>query len=167
MNIFHAQFNTGQVLKAADVTNASLQTWIRRGAIIGHKGHEIENPGSPGYRRSFSFHNVMEIATAKALIDIGVDLSDAFHAGAMFAHTGDEHRLPGLPFTAEAYTLLCVARNHSDVVAWKPGTDILANIRLALHGPLGFVVLQMNPLFDRVTVALGYHPEEVLDLARK
>lgn len=167
MNIFYAQFNTGQVLKAAGVTNASLQTWIRRGAIIGHKGHEIENPGSPGYRRSFSFHNVMEIATAKALIDIGVDLADAFHAAAMFAHAGDDSRSPSLPFTSQAYTLLCVAGNHSDVVEWVPGIDILASIRLALHRPLGFVVLQMNPLFDRVTTALGYHPEEVLDLVRK
>lgn len=167
MDIFDAQFSTGQVLAAAGMANPGLQTWIRRGMIVGHKDRPIDMPGSPGIRRTFTFHNVMEIATAKALVDVGAELIDAFRAAAMFAHTGDEERLPGLPFANDAYTLLCMAGDRSTVVEWEPGTDVLANIRHDLGRPLGFVILQVNPLFDRVTSSLGYHPEAVLDHVRK
>lgn len=167
MSIFSARFTTGQVISAAGVTNASLQTWIRRGAIVSSKGEEIASPGSPGYRRSFSFRNVLAIAITKELIDIGVELGDASNAAAMFAYSGKISRLPGLPFTMQVGTLLCVAGEKSRVIAWEPGKDPIAGILHAFHPSPGFVVLYVNPIFDRVTKALGYCPDEVLDLVRK
>lgn len=165
MSIFTAEFETGQVIKAADVTNSALQSWIRRSLIIGHKGHEIDMPGTPGIRRKFSFYNVMEIAIAKALVDLGVELADAFKAASAFAHTGDGERDPSLPFREAGVTLLCVAGSRSGEFLWKPGTDITAVIRLHLGRPIGWTTLEVLPVVDRVTSALGYHLQKVIDEA--
>ncbi|WP_234052696.1 MULTISPECIES: hypothetical protein [unclassified Xanthobacter] len=162
MSIFNAEFTTGQVIAAADVTNSALQTWIKRGLIVGHKNHQIDMPGTPGIKRKFSFFNVMEIAIAKGLIDLGVELTDAFHHASMFAHTGDEERNPSLLFRDPGFTLLCVAGPKATEVLWMPGTDVTATIRTNLHHPLGWVTLEVNNVFDRVTTSLGYHPEAVL-----
>lgn len=164
-NIFEAKFSTGQVVEAAGVSAPNLQTWLRRGLIIGHRDHPIEMPGSPGYRRNFEFFNVMEIAVAKALIDLGVDLGDAFRAGAMFAHTGDEERMPSVPFNGPVFTLLFVAGDCSTEIAWTPGEDALSKARSELGRPDGFTVLEVNPVFDRAAVALGYHPEAIIEAA--
>lgn len=165
MNIFQATFSTGQVATAAGVSAANLQTWIRRHLIIGHKDHPIEMPGGPGYRRNFSFYNVMEIAIAKALIDLGVDLVDAFRASVRFAHSGNEMRMPGVPFDGPVSTLLCVSGDRSAIVEWSPGDDVLSDVRDQLGGPDGFVLLEVLPVFDRVAVALGYHPQAIIEAA--
>ncbi|CAH1653441.1 conserved hypothetical protein [Hyphomicrobiales bacterium] len=165
MSIFNAEFVTGQVLVAADVTNSALQTWIRRNLLVGHKNHEIDMPGSPGIKRKFSFFNVMEIAIAKALVDLGVELADAFKAAALFAHTGDDDRLPSLPFRGVGFTLLCVSGPHSHAVQWKPDVDTVADVRVMLRQPKGWTTLEVMPVFDRVTVTLGYHPSAVVDEA--
>ncbi|MFG1303687.1 hypothetical protein V5F34_06060 [Xanthobacter autotrophicus] len=163
MSILGEEFSTGQVLEAADVTNAALQSWIRRGLIVGHKGHSIDMPGSPGVRRKFSFYNVMEIAVAKALIDLGVELVDAFKAAASFSHAGDEERRPSLPYRGQGFTLLCVAGQQSTEVFWKPGEDITEEIRIRLAQPFGWTTLFVDDLFDRVVSALRHHPQAVID----
>ncbi|MFG1280600.1 MerR family transcriptional regulator [Xanthobacter autotrophicus] len=163
MSILTEEFVTGQVLEAADVTNSALQSWIRRGLIVGHRGQSIDMPGSPGIRRKFSFFNVIEIALAKALIDVGVELAAAFQAASDFAHSGDENRLPGLPFTGERHTLLCVAGQRSTVFAWTPGQDPTADIQNELGWPLGWSTVDVGEVFNRVAVALGHHPQAVID----
>jgi hypothetical protein len=172
-NIFQAKFSTGQIVKATGVSNASLQTWLKRGIIAGHRDADIEGGGSPGLHRRFSFFNLMEIATAKAMIDCGVsDLATAFKAARTFAHIGagplpgeTPERQPGLPFN-DGRTLLCVGQSGGSYVeCWKPGKDPLANIRIALGHPIGFVVIDMTALFDRVAASLEYHPQAILDFA--
>lgn len=165
MSIFSEEFGTGQVLEAADVTNSALQSWIRRGLIVGHKGQSIDMPGSPGIRRKFSFRNVMEIAVAKALIDLGVELADAFLTAALFAHSGDDERHPSLPFRGTGLTLLCVAGQRSTAVRWTPGEDVTTLIRDSLLLPAGWTTLVVDDLFERVTAALGHHPYSVTDEA--
>ncbi|MCV0429021.1 MAG: hypothetical protein K5905_26500 [Roseibium sp.] len=177
MNIFNDKFASGQVIKSAGISNATLQSWLKREVIVGQKdGSVIEGGGSPGRHRRFSFYNLIEIATAKALIDCGVsDLQVAFSTARKFAHTGiaatKEHpeRNPGMPFNisndALGQTLLCMSGEHSFVAFWQPGTDPLLEIRTALRRPIGFVILDMNELFDRVTASLGYHPQEVIEHA--
>ncbi len=165
MSIFQAEFTTGQVSAASGVSAASLQTWIRRGVIVGHRGEGVDKPGSPGLRRSFTFRNVIEIAVAKALTDLGLDVSTAFEASARFAHISGSKRLPGLPYPDALYTVLCVGGGRSEMLAWEPGQDFLTMARHHLLNPDAFATLVINDLFDRVVTALGYHPQAVIDEA--
>lgn len=172
MNIFHDQFSTGQVIAATGVSNATLQSWLKRDLIIGHKtSAPIAGGGTPGAHRRYSFFNVMEIAVAKALLDAGAgNVSDAFKAASHFAHTGQgplpglsPERAPGLPFTTSAggcLTLVCMSGNMSLETPYQPGCDFYANVRNRL-GP-GCVVLEVNGLFERVTARLGYDFRDVL-----
>jgi len=160
--IQQATFSTGDVCRAAGITNAALQTWIRRGLIVGHGDGGVDMPGKAGVRRAFGFYTVMEIATAKALTDLGLSASQAFRAAQRFAHTGDSKRMVAFPF-AEGRTLVCVAGDRSTELAWQPGDDLIAAVRNHLGRPLGFTVLDASDLFDRVTASLGYHPQQLLD----
>ena len=158
MNLFEIEFATGDLLRAANVTNPSLQTWIRRELIVGHK---VDMPGGPGTKRQFSFFNIMEVATAKALIDVGLQTSNAFQAAGRFAHMGSG-RLPSLPAPGDGKTLLCVAGSRSVTIQQTPTGDAFGTARHLLGKPPGFVVLDISELFDRVCGALGFHPEAVL-----
>ena len=176
MNIFHAKFSTGQVTAAAGVSNAVLQSWLKRGVILGqNREAEIEGGGSPGIHRRFSFFNVMEIAIAKALIDGGLtDLANAFAAGRYFAHVGAGEigntplRLPSMPYNSageSGMTLLCVSGDKAKTVYYRPSQDVIPNVVYSLSQDFSFFTLGIDPIFDRVTVNLGYHPEDVLALA--
>ena len=172
MPIFDAQFSTGQVTEATGVTNAALQSWLRRELIIGHRDSPIGGGGSPGVHRRFSFFNVMEIAVAKALIDSGYnDVPSAFAAARLFAHTGDAPigdlpaRLPAMPFDnrdMNCHTLLCVGPNGADMTIWAPGRDVWANMRRLGEG---FFILHIDPIFERVVMALKHNYHHVTDAA--
>lgn len=176
MNIFEHKFSTGDVTKATGVSNATLQSWLKRGVIMGQKDAEIEGGGSPGVHRRYSFFTVMEIAVAKALIDCGVsDLACAFAAAKLFAHTGggafmdEPERIPSLPHNKDGAemgrSLLCVSGDKAYATFWKPGNDPFWNIRTGLGNPLGFTMLLVDELFVRVVTALGYHPQDILSAA--
>lgn len=174
-NPFQKQFLAGEVAKAAGIAPATLQNWVKRGVIIGHRTgmSEIEGGGSQGRHRRFSWHNIMEIATAAALIKVGVsDLTCAFSAAAVFAHSGHGdsstglRRDPGTPYDLEhGRTLMFVAGDRSKIIQYQPGQDCLATGRSLLGSPEGFVVIDLLDVFDRVCVSLGLHPNKVLDLA--
>lgn len=175
MTIFHAQFATGQVVSATGVSNATLQSWLKRNLIVGQKDAPISGGGTPGAHRRFSFHNVMEIAVTKALTEVGLNVSDAVKAAMHFAHSGrgpignERMRLPGLPFdtmTNPCFTLLCVAGDSSALVPWVPGKeDATAIARHLLGEPLGWITLRINPIFESVVAALGFDYREVLKTA--
>lgn len=161
MSIYQATFSTGDVCRVAGVTNPALQTWIRRGLIVGEAGG-VDMPGKPGVRRSFGFFTVMEIAVAAALTDQGLSPAHAFKAAQLFAHTGDEDRMVAFPFY-EGRTYLCVAGGRSVELMWKPGEDLLVLARHHLNRPLGFTILDVSAIFDNVTASLGYNPQQLLD----
>lgn len=174
MNIFHHKFTTGQTVEATEVPHATIQSWMKRGHVVGSRETgAVEGGGTPGSHRRFSFFNVMEIAVAKALTDAGLgDLDAAFRAAIHFAHAGRGFisdvfpaRIPSCPFdpqSTRAYTLIFARPDGSEEVPWRPGRDVLAS---ALHGRGGCVLIEVNPIFDRVVTSLGYHPTDVLDLA--
>ncbi|WP_419828188.1 hypothetical protein [Sphingomonas sp.] len=175
MNLFHDRFATGQVVTATGVPNPTLQSWLKRDLIVGHKDNPIVGGGSPGAHRRFSFYNVMEIAIAKGLLDIGLgSVTNAFMAATSFAHVGgsgignEPDRHPGLPFDTRpraGYTLLCVAGERRAAIHWTPGVDPLAIIRHRLGNAGGFVMLEIDPIFWSVTHRLGYDHRDVLELA--
>lgn len=166
-NIFQAQFTTGQVVKASGITNAALQTWIRRGAILGQGGEGVQMPGKPGIWRAFSFFSLMEISVAAALIKLGLEVSQAFAASRGFAHFANGGRVPGVPFNGSCRTILAVAEGRSAVLAWRPGQDddLYALARHELLRPVTMALLDINDLFDQVVANLGLHPSAVLDAA--
>jgi len=157
MNIFQQRFSTGQVVAATGLPNATLQSWLKRDLIVGHKQYApIQGGGSPGAHRTFSFFNVMEIAIAKALLG--------------FAHVGNgqigdmrPERRPGLPYNDACLTVLCVRQENSVVEIWKPKSDLFITARHRLGE--GFVVLEINPIFERVTHRLGHDYRDVLNFA--
>jgi hypothetical protein len=170
VNLFHDKFSTGQVVTAANVPSHTLQSWLKRDVIIGHKEAPIEGAGSSGVHRRFSFHNVMEIAVAKGLIDAGMsDLEAAFFAATRFAHTGraeighgHPRRYPSLPFERQhGFTILCVRGQNSKITTWKPGSDFLAGVFQDVQGQ-GFVLVEVNSIFDRVVTLLGYDPHQTM-----
>jgi hypothetical protein len=165
MDVFTKNFTAGQVVAAADITGAALQTWIRRGVIVGHRGKGVEMPGKPGRPRAFSFYNVMEIATAAALIKVGVDVAPAFRAAQHFSHSGAGGRLPGLPFNTPVETFLVCAGERTVVVPWRPGTDFISEVRSHLGFPVDMTVVDALSVFDRAAAAIGEHPEDLLEAA--
>lgn len=170
MSIFQQRFSTGQVVTATDLPNATLQSWLKRNLIIGHK--DIAGGGSPGIHRTFSFFNVMEIAIAKALTDLGLSASDALKAGQRFAHGASgpigmgPSRRPSIPFDSRevgCMTLLCIAGDKSITYRMtKAENGLFAEARSALGWPGGFIVLEIGPIFERATRRLGYDYRAVL-----
>lgn len=174
MNIFHAQFSTGQVVEATGVSNNTLQTWLKRNLIVGQKDAPITGGGTPGAHRRFSFFNVMEIAVIKALVDLGLNVSDAGHAAMHFAHSapgsiGDDRvRLPSLPFNTlrnPCFTIMVVSGDRSHVLPWQPGKageDAMVLARHYLGNPVGWVTVEINRIFEAVVTALGFDYRDVL-----
>lgn len=159
MTVFDERFTSGQVIKAARITNAMLQTWIKRGVIGGAENSGVDMPGSPGIKRTFSFNNVMEVALAKALIDQGVDVTRSFRAAWAYAYSGTHGRLPALPFPETGRTVLRFndrwrrVERAGEQIKWGSGEDRYC------------VEIDAGDVFDRVADALGYHPEEILEQA--
>lgn len=179
MNIFEEEFSTGRVVEAASASNATLQTWLRRDLIVGHRGKApIGGGGTPGAHRKFSFYNVMEIAVGKGLIDVGApSVEAAFQAASDFAHTGTTPsgwagdpaapypREPGMPFNPYwkvCKTLLCVAGQRSEVFAWDGKGDLWSMARAELGFPEGMILLEIDGIYERVVRALGHDPWGVL-----
>lgn len=168
MSIFQQRFSTGQLVAATGLPNATLQSWLKRSLVIGHK--DITGGGSPGIHRTFSFFNAMEIAIAKALTDMGLSASVALSAGRRFAHSaggpiGDRPgRVPSIPFDTRVsggFTLLCLAGDKTALYNMTEAKNALfAEMRHQLGD--GFLVLHINPIFERVTASLGYDYRDVL-----
>ncbi len=165
MTILASRFTTGQVLQATGTKNPTLQTWIKRGFVVGHssEGAAVDMPGQPGLRRTFSFYTLMQIAVAAAIIKVSGNASRAFEAAIEFAHIGDEQRSPGVPFR-DGRTWLLVAEDDERLVNAKWGEDP----HMRASWPLGarrdaVIAVDVNAIFDRVCAALAIHPEEVIE----
>lgn len=175
MDIFNKQFSAADVAEAAEISPNSLQNWLKRGVIVGHRN--IEGGGSPGRHRRFSWFNVMEIAIAGQLIETGLQPSDAFQAGAMFAHTAPGKsgwvggradktplRLPGAPFHySHGDTMLAVRGDRTLVAAVSDFRDHM-HMLAKMGRPKGLVIINVTQIFVQVVQNLGLgKPNEILD----
>lgn len=174
MNIHQHEYSANIVSVATGVPLATLQAWLKRGKIVGHPLNPIAGGGGSGVHRRFSFHNVIEIGIAKALLDAGLGSVDsAFRAASAFAHIGNgplpniqPRRDPGFPFDTASIagrTLLWVSGDRSTIEFIKPNEDSFTTLRADLLDREGFVVLQVDKVFARIVTALGYHPQAILD----
>lgn len=175
MDVLTSEYSAADVVRAAKVSGETLQNWLKRGVIVGHRDgrSEITGGGGQGRHRRFSFFSVMEIASARALVSsCGVDLHQAIVAAADFAHSGhgpfDDKpgRLPGFPFPpALGQTYLVCGGGGSDVILDRRDGQVLDLVRVVLRNPAAFVMLDATALFDQVVAALGHHPQAALDTA--
>lgn len=170
MSIFHQQFTNSEIVAATGVTNFQLQNWLKRGQIVGQGDSEVGGGGGPGRHRRFSFFNLMEVAVAKALLDVGLtDMQRVTSAAVGFAHTGDgaigsrPGRAPGCPFK-EGKTLLIVGPNRTEEY------QLLSSERLGLatailqHG-IGAVVIDVSEVFEITLHRARLDPAEAIRVA--
>ncbi len=175
MNIFFEKFGTSEVAAAIGVPRPTLQSWLHRGYVIGHRGDgglHLQGAGSPGVYRQFSYHAAMQVAVAKSLLGCGVPVKEAFFAAGMFAHTGEEaieglhpERVPGMPFNGDGRTFLAISGDKSDVFFNDYDRSILSDMFLRLGNVDGITVVDISAIFDRLVAALGHHPSAVMDIA--
>ena len=171
MELFLQAYQTGDVVKATGVLNSTLQTWIRRDRIVGHResGEEVGGAGSPGRYRQFSFRNIMEIALAKSLLDCGMrDMDAVFRIGMTYAHTGSDQRVPGMPYHwSRGRTIIgyCAETNMVDDEIWQPGTDVYLNLGAKTRAKTGLILLDFSEVYQLVCHRLGYDPAEQINEA--
>jgi hypothetical protein len=179
MNPFERKYPAREVLLASGMTNAALQTYIRKGLVTGHKGDLAA--GSPGKHRQFSFSTVMELAVAQAILkDIPPrNAAPTFKAAAMFAHVGtgarpslpEAKRWPALPFHPEfGNTVLATDGERTVIVPWHPEKQnkdypLYTQLKHELGNPVVFLSCNVSIIFQNVCDALGFDVAHVLNSA--
>ena len=170
---------TGQtVALATGLTAKQVTDWCNQGLIIGQR-----EPLGKGHRRMFSWFNLMEVASALALMEIGVKSpGDAFRAAQRFSHMADggarwegddgsltdddPERLPGLPFDyKKGETFLYVAGSRVTVALHQDGVPPFDKIKRALGNPPGFIALNLSAVFAGILHRMARDYREVLDEA--
>lgn len=164
-------FSASEVSVFTGTRPESIQNWIKRKLIVGHR--KIEGGGSQGKHRRFTFHNLMEIAVAQTLMDMHMGAKEAFAAAAQFAHwsggavAGLPVRLPGLPFhPSHGYTIFGVAGEMTFEEIWMPGSDCDTYAKLRHHlGANHFITVNATKIFNDVCERMSQSPSEVLNAA--
>ncbi len=174
MDLLQRKFTAQSVALATGTTSKQISDWTNQGLIIGQRGSL-----GRGHRREFNWYNVIEVALANALMEIGVrSPSDAFRAAQEFAHLGhtevtwegeeptglSQHRLPGLPFHfVVGDTFLCVA-GAASVVALDDGENLsVASLGRQLGKAGGFIAINVTRVFFEVARRMALDGREVLD----
>lgn len=166
MKLLNMKFSASQVSELTLVPGASIQNWVKRKLIVGHRGIAggIEGGGSQGRHRQFSYFNVIEISLLNELVAAGLSPSDAAGAASTFAHTGGKgaeaqqlDRVPGLPFHFNhGETILAVGADKDRVATelWDPGSnyDTFGQIRHAVGA--SFTAIDASQVFIGIAARL-------------
>ncbi|WP_340240039.1 hypothetical protein [Sulfitobacter pontiacus] len=164
MRLLNQTYSVQQVAAATGVTAKQVSDWCNMGLIVGQR-----KPLGRGHRRELSWFNVMEVACALALMDVGMTSpGDAFRAAQKLAHAGDNDQLPGLPHhhnTGE--TFLYVSGERSVVMLLAEGDKHPKNpIPNTGENLRGFIALNITDVFVSVCARIGgLHGFKVLDEA--
>lgn len=171
-NTLNATFSASELSNLTDARADSIQNWIKRKLIIGHR--DIQGGGSQGRHRRFTFFNVMEVAIAQKMIDMHMGAKEAFAASASFAHVGGggdvfdlPERFPGLPFHhnhGETVFGIAGERTFEELWTHDKSRDTYGNLRTYLRSD-HFITVNASEAFNTVCARLRYHPFEVLDSA--
>jgi hypothetical protein len=175
MHFLTREYTAQSVAIATGATSKQITDWCNQGLIVGQR-----KPLGRGHKRTFSWFNVMEIAGALAVMEIGVKApGDAFRISMLFSHSGDggsgwvgddalsdtaPERLPGLPYHhAQGATYLLVANGEGQLLLSKDGTINTGLIYRDLTRPMGFIALNLSEVFMRVAYRMALDGREVLD----
>lgn len=158
MDLFTSKLRSKDVAQATGVEPKQISDWCTQGRIIG------QAETKRGWRE-FTFRNVMQIAGAVELMQIGVTSpSDAFRAAAYFAHIESEHsevsgkenpplpiRKAGFPYHFEdGETFLAVSGEEGSVVLSKAGEINVRRIFPLHRKPVGLILLDVTEVFKTV-----------------
>lgn len=176
MDFLNRQHTAQSVALATGATAKQITDWCNQGLILGQR-----EPLGRGHKRLFSWFNVIEIAGALALMEIGIKSpGDAFRASVYFAHVGEgdsgwagdggdksrANRLPSLPFHHNrGETYLLVSEGNGHVVLSADGKVNPSVLQVGRHHLLGFIALNMTELFMQVAHRMALDGREVLDEA--
>jgi len=180
MDLLNRKYTAQSVALATGTTAKQITDWCNQGQIMGQR-----EPLGKGRRREFSFFNVMEVAGAVALMEVGVrSPADAFKAASYFAHIApggsgwvgddgimveegnDPKRWPSLPYHHnDGETFLVVSGDMSEVVLSKSGELNTYSFFPMHHRPAGFILLNMSEVFKTVSHRMALDYREVLDEA--
>lgn len=175
MELLNRTFTAQSVALAAGCTPKQITDWCNLGRVIGQR-----EPLGKGHSRKFSWFNLMEIAIAAELMDIGMSsVQDAFAAAQKFAHSGespsvwigDEQegptRIPAMPWHHNiGQTLLFVWNGGSAVkLVDDDGKVNLSSITPEYHRFTGFIVANVSEIFARVCNRMELDSRVVLDEA--
>lgn len=178
MNPFDRSYMAHEVATLAGTTTKNVQNWTQRGLIVGHL--DTTDKRKHG---QYSWFNVMEVACAVALMEIGLNRPQiAFMAAAHIAHIGKgqsgwvgepaidiDVRWPGLPFHhMRGLTFLYVAGENSIVVLHRifnkeAFADTYFTITRRLGTKAGFVALNVTEVFKAVMERAGEDYRKMLD----
>ena len=152
-------YSLAQVSTATGATPTTIKSWLHKGVMIGSDA--ILGGGQRGKPRRFSLNSVIEIGTAKTILDNGPsDLVAAFSAAREFAFTGEE-RIPAMPFN-DGGTLLFVAGSRAHILNYDSDEDYDSVVRSILGYPEAFIRIDMLKVFDRIVYGLGLEPRDVI-----
>ena len=184
MNVFDRTYTKHDVVAATGIPMATLQNWVQRGVIVGHRVSGVEGGGVQGKQRFFSYFALMQIAVANALIKAGtgMELIPAFESAQYFAHSGhdgegkyvgddqpeplEQIRHPGFPYHHDCGRTLIAAQGGKAMVFVEDSKDHpFAAIRQGFGDSFGFTLIDASAVFNAVCGSMDLHPYKVLDEA--
>lgn len=179
MEIHSQTFTVSEASKATGVKADSIKNWTKQGVMIGHR--TIGGGGSAGRKRTYTFRNILEIAVAGALLDLGIkSVPEAFRGANEFAHTGHgktgyaesirgtSARDPGLPYHFTlGDTYLYMSGEHCYITLHREDVVPVSIIQQALRRPIGYIALNLTKVFANVCNNIPDCPDyrNVLDAA--
>ena len=100
-----ATYGTCDAAKVAGLAESVVRSWVERRIVV--LSDKDRDAAGRGQTRLFSFETILQIAIGAELVNLGFGARDACRAALVFAHSGNEHRLPGQLFR-DGKTILVV-----------------------------------------------------------
>lgn len=151
-------FSLSDISRASGVNAQTLKGWIARGY---HTGGGFTGGGGPGQHRGFSAQAAIEFAVVANIAEVSHqprDIEGIFRLAQRFAQSGNQARLPGMPFHwKKGRTMLGVSADKLAVALRENGSDFYSTLRVELGTP-NFVILDASKIFATVCERLGLDP---------
>lgn len=162
MKLLTQDFTAKEVAALSGATSKQITDWCNQGLVVGQR-----EPLGRGHKRTFSWFNIMEIAGAVSLMEIGIrSPGDAFRASTKFAHMADGGcRIPGLPFHHSlGTTFVFVAGSDAEVILVDEGEGLNWFQIVGRGGKRkrGFVAMNVTELFASIMGASGLRDYRIL-----
>lgn len=165
LNYSEPRFTTSQAAAACDVPASTFRSYFQqRGkkppllSVVGKMdARKADEHGAPNL---FSLRDIMGFAVTLALIERGIEPSEAFFCGMLeFAHTGSDGRVPGAMFDVneQGYTLLIYApKSGNSRIVQTEKIKGIQSLWLGLNDvEPAIIVLVLNHIEAAVFASLG------------
>ncbi|WP_172327838.1 hypothetical protein [Mangrovicoccus sp. HB161399] len=157
MELFEQNYTVQSIGQAIGYEPKRISDWTNRGLIAGTGGG-----GSKGRARTYSFVQLMQIATATSAMDkLSYQPAQAFELAGHFASVAADGRKPGLPFHPRLGTTYLIACDG--VVSVQLSED--GTIKPINSEAMAITALNVTAVFAKVAAALGYDAGKVLNEA--